>query len=118
MAAIFEDCSVCLQQELKACAETYTIDLGLDAETTYKLRIEAIDDNVYEQEITTDEDGVLEFESVDYPTGLFNQYAGTFILKIFGENECIAETFCNNENACIAVSFRDNVLKTEIKCCD
>jgi hypothetical protein len=115
--ALFEDCTTCLQQELKSCAESYTIDLELEPETVYKLRVEAIDVNVYEQEITTDEDGILTFDSADYPSGLFNQYAGTFIIKIFGDNDCIAETFCNNVNNCIAVQFMDNVLKTEIKCC-
>ncbi len=119
MAAIFEDCSVCLQVELKACADSYTIDLGFNNDTAYKVRIEAIDGNVYEQDITTDEFGILTFEAVDYPSGLFNQYAGTFIVKIYDvDNDCIAETYCNNENACIAMSFKDSILNTTIKCCD
>jgi hypothetical protein len=116
--SIFEDCSLCLQHELKACAETYTLDLGLDPETTYLVSIDTIDDNTFEQEIETDESGVLTIDTEDYPAGLFNQYSGTMLIHIYENTEACEPLDVCTDKPCIAVSFKENILRTNITCCD
>lgn len=119
MAALFENCNTCFNAELASCQESYTINVGLNAGEDYILRIEAIDGNIYENEITAGEGGVLEFDSEDYSEGLFNQYAGSFTLTIFDHsNGCVELNMCEALYPCINVRFVDGINKTEISCCD
>ena len=110
-------CTECYTIKLPECAETITIDGGLDPEKEFWVEITNRFGQHFDVRKTTDVDGKIELDVSEYQEGLFVKSAGTFTLKVkktFGA-ECVPETLtlCEAEYNCVNISFYPVLMPTD-----
>jgi len=90
-------CEIIKKFTVPACADSITIDAGLQPGKNVFWQITHLrTKNLYQKQATVDDGGKLTIALSDLPSGLINQYAGTFELRIRNADdyrETIAQTY-------------------------
>jgi hypothetical protein len=87
-----------------------TVKAGLTAARQYWYIITDKFGKTYAKQLTADVDGSFELSLADFPTGLFNPYAGSFLLQV---KETLQDeagqplTFCAKSYDTICMEFAD-----------
>lgn len=107
--ALLQDCEGCYPISLPECAETITVNAGLEPNTKYYVQLINRFGQIFEADFTTDAKGQVPIDTTQYPAGLFSHTAGTFKLSIFKNpvQNAIPETLtlCDVEHTCVAITF-------------
>lgn len=111
------NCETCFRDFLCKCNETIQMKALLEPNTTYRWVITDKFDKKYENEFTTDDDGLWEIPVVDLPPGLLTEYSGEFLLEVFSGN-CTKEKFkIAQEYDCVIFSVKGGTfVKDTIGC--
>lgn len=113
-----DNCTCCCYEDfISDCIDSFTIDAGLTPDTEYKVIIENKFGQLYVEDITTDDQGVLTIDLSLYPEGMFNVYAGNFNIRVELDCEEQPLIFDEKEYTCIDLSVRRSTdLKAAIPC--
>jgi hypothetical protein len=117
--ALLNDCRGIYYQSLPACADGFTVAIGLTAEETYWWILEDKFGHTYSDVVTTDSEGAFIISAAAFPDGFFNEFAGHMVLEIKGNPyycEPLTFTVCGVEYGRIVIDFKQGSLPAKIPC--
>jgi len=79
------DCLSCYPLEIEFCASTFDIE-GLEADTEYTIKIkDNVSNKTYDYVATSDQYGIIEITTANYPTGVFTPFNSPLSITILDE---------------------------------
>jgi hypothetical protein len=79
------DCLSCYPLEIEFCDSTFDIE-GLEADTEYTIKIkDNVSNKTYDYVATSDEYGIIEITTANYPTGVFTPFNSPLSITILDE---------------------------------
>ena len=79
------DCLSCYPLEIEFCDSTFDIE-GLEANTEYTIKItDNVSNKTYDYVATSDQYGIIEITTANYPTGVFTPYNSPLSISILDE---------------------------------
>ena len=123
---LLQTCGTIFTVELPACVQSIVVNGDLTPSTSYYFKITDKHGNKYSNSATTDINGDFIISATDFIKGLFNPYAGAFLLEVFSSSISCSPlniTLCGNEYSAVSMTFAnvftESVLSTfKIGCCD
>ena len=80
------DCLSCYPLEIEFCDSTFDIE-GLEADTEYTIKIkDNVSNKTYDYVATSDQYGIIEITTANYPTGVFTPYNSPLSISILDVN--------------------------------
>jgi hypothetical protein len=80
------DCLSCYPLEIEFCASTFDIE-GLEADTEYTIKIkDNVSNKTYDYVATSDQYGIIEITTANYPTGVFTPFNSPLSITILDAN--------------------------------
>lgn len=80
------DCLSCYPLEIEFCDSTFDIE-GLEADTEYTIKIkDNVSNKTYDYVATSDEYGIIEITTANYPTGVFTPFNSPLSITILDAN--------------------------------
>ncbi len=80
------DCLSCYPLEIEFCDSTFDIE-GLEADTEYTIKItDNVSNKTYDYVGVTDQYGIIEITTADYPSGVFTPYNSPLSISILDVN--------------------------------
>lgn len=112
-------CETCFTDYICACGESVVINTRLTPGVTYYWQVEDKFDKIYAGSVQAESDGRLIIPVSELPAGLFNEYAGSFILSFSDSVSCgnIAIPLAKNYN-CIRLEVRGGTHTKDTIGCD
>jgi hypothetical protein len=117
--ALLNDCGNIYYQSLPACADGFTVSVGLDPDADYWWILTDKFGHVYSEVVTTDSAGAFIVSADDFPPGFFNPYAGQMELEIKGNPyycEPLEFTVCEVAYSRMVIDFKEGNLPALIPC--
>lgn len=117
--ALLNDCGNIYYQSLPACADGFTVSVGLDPNADYWWILTDKFGHVYSEVVTTDPEGAFIVSADDFPPGFFNPYAGQMELEIKGNPyycEPLEFTVCEVAYTRMVIDFKEGNLPAVIPC--
>lgn len=81
-------CETCFTDYICACGDSVVINTRLTPGVTYFWKVEDKFDKIYAGSVVAESDGRMIIPVSELPAGLFNQYAGSFILSFSDSVSC------------------------------
>ncbi len=117
--ALLNDCGNIYYQSLPACADGFTVALGLDPNADYWWILTDKFGHVYSEVVLTDSEGAFIVSADDFPPGFFNPYAGQMELEIKGNPyycEPLEFTVCEVAYSRMVIDFKEGNIPAVIPC--
>lgn len=117
--ALLNDCNNIYYQNLPACADGFTVALGLTPDTDYYWILTDKFEHTYSEIVTTDSEGAFIISADDFPSGFFNEFAGPMELEVKGNPyycEPLTFTVCGVEYDRMVIEFKRGNLPAVIPC--
>ena len=117
--ALLNNCGGVYYQSLPACADGFTVALGLTPDEDYWWIMEDKFGHIYSDVVTTDSEGAFIISADEFPDGFFNEFAGQMVLEVKGNPyycEAVTFTVCGVEYNRIVIDFKRGNLPAKIPC--